>query len=166
LNRYQSINPEIDIACIDGVLSAVYPDTTLPAILLDVITLPVTVLDAPDNVIVVADIEAHPIVPDPQVILLLFVVIVVVDNPPFRDDKPLTPIVPVIVVFVDDSVDEFDIPTQVNKPSDDIKAVVAGVAFCTVNPLDCNEFVVWINPEPDIVVVDNSPFNDANPPTD
>jgi hypothetical protein len=32
-----------------------------------------------------------------------------VDNPPFRDDKALTPIVPVIVVFVDVNVPELDI---------------------------------------------------------
>jgi hypothetical protein len=48
----------------------------------------------------------------------------------------------VIVVLVDDNVEELEIPTQVNQPDDDIEAVVVGVAFCTVNPLDCDELVV------------------------
>ena len=62
-------------------------------------------------------------------------------TPPFNEAIADTPKVPVIVVLVDERVDELDIPTQVNKPADDIEAVVAGVAFCTVNPLDCNELV-------------------------
>ncbi len=63
-------------------------------------------------------------------------------TPPFNEARADTPIVPVIVVLVDESVEELEIPIQVNKPADDIIAVVAGVAFCTVNPLDCNELVV------------------------
>jgi hypothetical protein len=62
--------------------------------------------------------------------------------PPFNEARADTPKVPVIVVLVDDNVEELEIPTQVNKPADDIEAVVAGVAFCTVNPLDCNVLVV------------------------
>ena len=63
-------------------------------------------------------------------------------TPPFNEARADTPKVPVIVVLVDERVDEFDMPIHVNKPSVDIEAVVAGVAFCTVNPLDCNELVV------------------------
>jgi hypothetical protein len=63
-------------------------------------------------------------------------------TPPFNEAREDTPRVPVIVVFVAERVDEFDMPIQVNKPADVIVAVVAGVEFCTVNPLDCNELVV------------------------
>ncbi len=63
-------------------------------------------------------------------------------TPPFNEARADRPKVPVTVVLVDESVDEFDIPIQVNNPADDIVAVVAGVAFCTVNPLDSNESVV------------------------
>ena len=50
-------------------------------------------------------------------------------TPPVNVDNADTLIVPVIVVFVALNVDEFEIPTQVNKPAEVIDAVVAGVAF-------------------------------------
>jgi hypothetical protein len=58
-----------------------------------------------------------------------------VEIPPFRDDKLLTPIVPVIVVFLELSVPEFAILLQLNKPPIDIELIVVGIP----KPLD-NKF--------------------------